>query len=164
MIVYEDKRVRITNFFISFTMRLPVFRAGDRVTVVRGSYKGNRGVIIRPCLVKAWVILDSDGCKHPLAKTSLRLERNSTPETYLNGIFELYPEIDEEVEQLCNSLARCAVHPRSRELQDHIANRIEHHADLIRQGYGSLNTIPSDLERLNTMFVPSGRVLVVEEP
>ena len=145
-------------------MRIQVFRVGDRVSVPRGKYKGNKGIILRVTPCKAYVRLDDLPLTPLLWKTSLRIERNiETPSNYILGILEAFPDIDEQLEQLCNSLARCSVNPRSVDLREHMATRIEHHAEVLRQGFGSYIVVDPELQRLNTTVVPSGRVLVVDE-
>ena len=105
------------------------FQPGDRVYIARGSYKGSYGKVLKVMRCKASILVDSDKAIHDLWKTSLHLQSPVRPTTSVAAILHQYPDLDEQLEDVCYHLARCSIDSSSTELYEIISSKIRKHDD-----------------------------------
>lgn len=123
------------------------FHSGDRVYACGGMYRGKRGTVLR-VKRRVLVVLDSDRSEHWLNKTSLRILNETKADTYLQALLQRFPEIDEQLDDLCYTLARCSVDAQSSELHNEIQERIKKRSTELKASGGPYYPVGTELTRM----------------
>ena len=103
------------------------FTPGDRVFIACGTYKGSYSHVLRVMSCKASILVDLDGKSHDLWKTSLHFQSPTRPTTSVAAILHEYPDLDEQIEDVCYHIARCSIDPQSPELVTILQEKILKH-------------------------------------
>lgn len=118
----------------------------DRVYCIRGSYKGHYAEVVKIMRMKVTIRLLANGKQPNVFRTSLRRVDKVRPKTFIHGLFHEYPDLAEQVDDMCYQLARCSVEPKSQELVEHLQERIHHFEKEMK--FEEMMRLPKHLQKL----------------
>lgn len=118
----------------------------DQVYCVRGSYKGHYAEVVKVMRMKVTIRLLANGKQPNVFKTSLRRIDKVHPKTFVRGLLHHYPDLAEQVDDVCYQLARCSVEPKSQELVEYLQGRIHHFEKEMK--FAEKMRLPKHLKRL----------------